>query len=305
MAVPMNSSDFRSVVEPILSEVFDGIYDQRDDEWQQVFSVKTGTPRNFHEEPVLYGMGAAPEIPDGSAVTYQSGGVLFIQRYVYKVYGLAYALTRVLVEDGDHIRLGKIMSEHLAQSMAETKETLTANVLNRATNASYPGGDGVALVSTSHPLASGTTSNRLTTDAALSQTSLEQLLIQIRNSVDNNGKRTKLIPKKIVCGPSLVFQAETLLKTALRVGTANNDINPVKSMGLLGAGQANIARLTSSTAWYIQTSAQTNGLKLMMRRKLDKGMEGDFDTDSMRYKATERYAVGFTDWRALYGTPGL
>ncbi len=197
------------------------------------------------------------------------------------------------------------MSEHLAQSMAETKETLCANVINRATNASYPGGDGVALVSTSHPLASGTTSNRLTTDAALSQTSLEQMLIQIRNSVDNNGKRTKLIPKKIVCGPSLVFQAETLLKTALRVGTANNDINPVKSMGLLGGGQANIARMTSSTAWYIQTSAQTNGLKLMMRRKLDKGMEGDFDTDSMRYKATERYAVGFTDWRALYGTPGL
>lgn len=306
MSVPMNSSSFRSVVEPILSEVFDGLYDQRDDEWKQVFDMKTGTPRNFHEEPVLYGMGAAPELPDGSAVTYAGGGVLFIQRYVYRVYGLAYALTRVLVEDGDHIRLGTIMSEHLAQSMAETKETLCANVMNRAFNASFPGGDAVALVSLTHPLApGGTYSNRLATDAALSQTSLEQMLIQVRNAVDNNGKRIKLIPKQIVCGPSLVFQAETLLKTSLRVGTANNDINPVKSMGLLGGGQANLARITSTTAWWIQTSAQKNGLKLMMRRKLDKGMEGDFDTDSMRYKATERYAVGFTDPRCLFGTPGL
>jgi hypothetical protein len=300
----MRSTDFRSVVEPILNEVFDGVYQQRADEWNMVFREQKGIPRNYHEEPVLYGFGAAPELPDGMAVTYQSGGVLFLQRYLYKVYGLAFSLTKVLVEDGDHIRIGQTYAKHLAQSLIETKETLGANILNRAFNASYPGGDGVALVANNHPIVNGTFSNLLTTPAALSQTSLEQLLIQIRNAVDNNGKRIRLTPKKIVTGPSNVFQAEVLLKSVLRTGTADNDINPVKSMGLLSEGQANLSRITSTTAWWIQTDAP-EGLKLLMRRPLEKSMEGDFETDSMRYKATERYVFGWTDPRGVFGTPGV
>lgn len=304
MATPMRSTDFRAVVEPILNEVFDGIYSQRADEWKQVFTESKGIARNYHEEAVQYGFGAAPELPDGQAVTYQSGGVLFIQRYLYKVYGLAFALTKVLVEDGDHIRIGQTYARHLAQSLIETKETLGANILNRAFNGSYVGGDGVSLVNTSHPIANGTFSNQLSTPANLSQTSLEQMLIQIRNAVDNNGKRIRLTPKKIVTGPSNVFQAEVLLKSALRAGTANNDINPVKSMGLLSDGQANLSRITSTTAWWVQTDAP-EGLKLAMRRGLEKSMEGDFETDSMRYKATERYAFGWTDPRGVYGTSGV
>ena len=304
MATPMRSTDFRSVVEPILNEVFDGVYDQRADEWKQVFKEQKGIPRNYHEEPVLYGFGAAPELPDGMAVSYQSGGVLFLQRYLYKVYGLAFSLTKVLVEDGDHIRIGQTYAKHLAQSLIETKETLAANVLNRAFNGSYTGGDGVSLIATNHPIVSGTFSNQLSTAANLSQTSLEQMLIQIRNAVDNNGKRIRLTPKKIVSGPSNIFQAEVLLKSALRAGTADNDINPVKSMGLLADGQANLSRITSSTAWWIQTDAP-EGLKLLMRRGLEKSMEGDFETDSMRYKATERYVLGWTDPRGLFGTSGV
>jgi hypothetical protein len=300
----MRSTDFRSIVEPILNEAFDGVYDQRADEWKQVFVQQQGIPRNYHEEPVLYGFGAAPELPDGMPVTYQAGGVLFLQRYVYKVYGLAFALTKVLVEDGDHIRIGQTYAKHLAQSLIETKETLCANVLNRAFTAGYNGGDGTTLVSTSHPISGGSFSNQLTTPAALSQTSLEQLLIQIRNAVDNNGKRIRLNPEKLVVSPSNVFQAEVLLKSVLRTGTADNDINPVKSMGLLAGGQANLSRLTSTTAWWVKTDAP-EGLKLMMRRGLEKSMEGDFETDSTRFKSTERYAVGFTDPRTVYGTAGL
>jgi hypothetical protein len=299
----MRSTDFRSVVEPILNEVFDGVYDQRADEWSMVFREQKGIPRNYHEEPVLYGFGAAPELPDGMAVSYQSGGVLFLQRYLYKVYGLAFSLTKVLVEDGDHIRIGQTYAKHLAQSLIETKETLGANILNRAFNAAYPGGDGVALVANNHPIVNGTFSNQLTTPAALSQTSLEQMLIQIRNAVDNNGKRIRLTPKKIVAGPSNVFQAEVLLKSVLRTGTADNDINPVKSMGLLSDGQANLSRITSTTAWWVQTDAP-EGLKLLMRRGLEKSMEGDFETDSMRYKKTMRFGSGWTEWRSLYGHAG-
>jgi len=304
MAAPMRSTDFRSIVEPILNEAFDGVYDQRSDEWSQVFTEQQGIPRNYHEEPVLYGFGAAPQLPDGSPVTYQQGGVLFLKRYVYNVYGLAFALTKVLVEDGDHIRIGQVYAKHLAQSLVETKETLAANVLNRAFNGAYPGGDGVALNANNHPIVNGTFSNLLSTAAALSQTSLEQMLIQIRQAVDNNGKKIRLQPMKIVVAPGNVFQAEVLLKSVLRAGNANNDINPIKSIGLLPEGAAVLSRLTSATAWWVQTDAP-EGMKLMMRRGLEKTMEGDFETDSMRYKATERYDIGFTDPRAMYGTQGV
>lgn len=303
-AVPMRSQDFRSIVEPILNEAFDGIYDQRKDEWKMVFDVRPGIKRAYHEEPVMYGFGAAPELPEGQPVTYSSGGVLFNKRYIYKVYGLAYALTKVLVEDGDHISIGQIYSRALAQSLIETKETLCANVLNRAFNGSFLGGDGVALNVTNHPIVGGTFSNLLTVPANLSQTSVEQLLIQIRNAVDNNGKRIRLTPQKLVLAPSNIMQGEVILKSTLRTGTANNDINPVKSGNYLTEGQANISRLTSTTAWWIKTDAP-EGMKMLTRRALDRSMEGDFETDSMRYKATERYEMGWTDPRALYGTPGV
>ena len=305
MAAPMRSTDFRSIVEPILNECFDGVYDQRADEWSRVFREQEGIPRNYHEEPVLYGFGAAPLLPDGTPVTYQQGGVLFLKRYVYSVYGLAFALTKVLVEDGDHIRIGQVYARHLAQSLIETKETLSANVLNNAfTGGATAGGDGVALNSASHPIVNGTASNLLTTAANLSQTSLEQMLIQIRQAVDNNGKKIRLVPRQLVVAPGNVFQAEVLLKSVLRAGNANNDINPIKSIGLLDEGAAVLSRLTSATAWWVQTDAP-EGMKLLMRRRLEKTMEGDFETDTMRYKATERYDVGFTDWRAMYGTPGI
>jgi hypothetical protein len=304
MAAPMRSTDFRSIVEPILNECFDGIYEQRKDEWSRVFREEQGIPRNYHEEPVLYGFGAAPQLPDGTPVSYQQGGVLFLQRYIYNVYGLAFALTKVLVEDGDHIRIGQVYAKHLAQSLIETKETLSANVLNRAFNSSYVGGDGVSLINTAHPIVNGSFSNQLTTAANLSQTSLEQMLIQIRQAVDNNGKKIRLVPRQLVVAPGNIFQAEVLLKSVLRAGTTNNDINPVKSIGLLDEGAAVLSRLTNANAWWVQTDAP-EGMKLLMRRALEKTMEGDFETDSMRYKATERYQVGWTDPRGMYGTAGV
>lgn len=302
-AAPMRSTDFRAVVEPILNKAFDGVYDLRQDEYKGVFTEENGIPRAYHEEPVLYGFGAAPELPDGMPVTYQQGGILFNKRYVYKVFGLAYGMTKVLVEDGDAVRLGATYAKHLAQSLIETKETKCANELNRAFNGAFVGGDGVALNVANHPIIGGTLSNLLATAAALSQTSLEQMLIQIRQSKDNNGKSIRLNPKKLVVSPGNIFQAEVLLKSVLRAGTNNNDINPVKSMGMLQADPAVLSRLTSPTAWWVTTNAP-EGLKVLMRRRLEKSMEGDFETDTMRYKATERYETGWTDWRAAFGTPG-
>lgn len=308
MAAPIRSTDLKAIVEPILNKVHDGVYDQRKGEWEEVFTQIKGTPRSYHEEPMLFGFSAAPEVPDGQAYPYQQAGTLFIQRYVYKVYGMAFAITRVLAEDGDHIRIGKIFSEHAAQSMIETEELLGANIINRAYNSSFPGGDGVSLINTAHPLYGGlTASNQLNSAAALSQTSLEQMMIQMRSAVDSTGRKIRVEPYKLVVSPSNVYQAEVLLKSMLRTGTTNNDINPVPALGLLKGGQANLCRLTSTTAWGILASRDTvkMGLQYVLRRALDKSMEGDFETDSARYKLGKRFTLGWTDWRAFWGTPGL
>ena len=308
MATPMRSSDFRSIVEPILNQAFDGVYDQRADEYKQVFTESNGIARAYHEEPMLYGMSSAPLMPDSNPVTYDAGGQLFVKRYTYDVYGLAFALTKVLVEDGDHIRIGSTFSKHLAQSMNETLETLCANHLNRVFNGSYVGGDGAALVVNNHAaalaVAAGdpSASNLLATSAALSQTSLEQMMIQIRQAEDPRKKKIRLTPKKLVVAPGNMLQAEVLLKSVLRAGTNNNDLNPIKSMGML-SDVAVLSRLTSATAWFVQTDAE-NGLQVKWRRKIEKSMEGDFETDSVRYKSTMRLGSGWTDWRAVFGTPG-
>lgn len=308
MATPMRSTDLRSVVAPILNQVFDGVYDQRANEYKKVFTEETGIARAYHEEPMLYGMSNAQLMPDGNPVTFDSGGQLFVKRYTYDQYGIAFALTKVLVEDGEHIRVGSVFSKHMAQSMVETEETVAANHLNRAFNASYTGGDGSALVVNNHAaalsVAAGdpSASNLLTTSAALSQTSLEQMLIQIRQAADPRGKKISLTPKKLIVAPANMLQAEVLLKSVLRAGTNNNDLNPVKSLGLLSEVVV-LSRLTSGTAWFVQTDAQ-NGMKFLWRRKVEKTMEGDWDTDSVRFKSTARFGSGWTDWRSVWGTPG-
>lgn len=298
----MRSEQFRSIVEPILNQSFDGIYNQRADEYKSVFTEADGIKRAYQEDVILYGLGAAPRLPDGQPVTYDEGGELYVQRYTYSVYGLAFALTRTLVEDGDHIRIGKIYSEHLAQSMSETIETETANHLNRAFNGSYLGGDGVSMVSAAHPVIGGTQSNLLTA-AALSQTSVEQALITIRQAADSRGKKIRVTPKQLIVHPSNQLQAEVILKTVQRTGSANNDVNPINSMKAL-KGSVDLSRLTSPTAWFVQTDAR-NGLKVLWRRRIEKSMEGDFETDSMRYKSTMRLASGWTEWRNIFGNAGV
>ena len=300
--VTMRSAQFRAVVEPILNQAFDGVYDQRADEYKQIFSEENGIARSYHEEAVLYGLGAAPVLPDGQPVTYDEGGQLYVKRYVYDVYGLAFALTQVLVEDGEHIRVGSTFSKHLAQSMSESLETITANHLNRAFNSSYKGGDGAELCSASHPSLVGNQSNLLTS-AALSQTSLEQGLIQIRQAADARGKKIRVTPKQLIVHPSNMMVAEVLLNSVLRSGTNNNDLNPIKSAGMV-KDSVTLSRLTSATGWFLQTDAR-DGLKVLWRRKLKKAMEGDFETDTIRYKSTMRLASGWTDWRAVFGNAGI
>ncbi len=303
MATPMISTAFKNEVSPILATAFDGVYDQRSDEYKQVFETRTSPyNRNQYLEPMLYGFQAAPEIPEGQPITYDVGGELWMAKYLFRRFGLAFALTNTLVEDGEAIGMGTVYSEHLAQSLIETKELRCANVLNRAFNSSYVGGDGVSLINSAHPIGNGGSfSNQLNVSAVLSQTSFEQMLIQIRNAVNNTNMPIHLKPKKLIVNPANMYVAITILKSVGRTGTANNDVNPIKYVGSLETDPVVLTRLTSTIAWYVKTDAP-RGLQVIQRTPLKKAMEGDFETDSMRYKASERYIEGWTDPRTLYGT---
>ncbi len=301
MATPMNSAQFRILVEPILSDHFDGVYDLRK-EFREVFTVKAGIQRAYQMEPVMFGLGSAPIMGEGGPVTYKSGGVVFNKTYVFRQYGIAFGMTKVLVEDGDHISMGRIYSEQMGQGMAETEETEAANVLSRAFNGSYLGGDGQPLCSASHPVVGGTQSNLLASPAVLSQTSLQSMLTQIDKAQDNDMKRVRVTARQLIVAPENKWQAEILTKSALVTGNANNDINPVVSTKALPDGWTVITRLTSPTAWWIKTDEKM-GLQFITRRMAQKSMEGDFETDTMRYKCTSRWDVSWTNWRTVYGTP--
>ena len=291
-------------LEPGLNALFGLEYNRYENQHEEIFTKET-SDRAFEEEVMLSGFGNAGVKPEGSAVTFDNAQETYTSRYQHETVALAFSITEEAIEDNLYDRLSSRYTKALARSMANTKQIKAANVLNRAFNSSYTGGDGKELCATDHPLATGGTfSNELATAADLNETSLEQSLIDIASFVDERGLKIAAQGRKLIIPKELQFTAERLMKSELRTGTADNDINPVKSMGLLGDGQANLSRITSNTAWWVQTDAP-EGLKLLMRRGLEKSMEGDFATDSMRYKATERYTVGWTDPRAVFGTPGV
>lgn len=301
----MNSAQFRDVVEPLLNDVFDGIYEELENEWKPVFKQENALARRWQEDPVLAGFNVAQEKDEGVSVTYDEGGEAYKVRFIHKVYALAFSLTEELMEDGDHISMGTLYSEHLARSMAEASEIVHVNIFNRATTAAYTGGDGKTLLATDHPLfGGGTFSNMLSTPANLSEASLEQLLIQIRNAVDERNKRISLRGRRLIVSPSDMFNAERILKSALRSGTGNNDTNAMKSMGMLPDGIHVLSRLSNTKFYGIQTNAP-RGFIHKKRAALKRTMEGDFPTGSMRYKSRERYSATWVDPRCFYGSQGV
>lgn len=304
MSSPMISTQFRTVVSPIISTVFDGLYDEYPLIYPMLFKVKDGTPRNQHIEPLLTGFGAAVEFGNGEPISYDQGQELFTANYLYQTFGLAFAITKEMQEDGDAINFAKLYAEHLARSMLFTEETNAANVYNRGFNSSYVGGDGVSLFNAAHPTLVGNQSNVLATPAALSQTSLEQILIQITQAKDSNGKPIKLKAQKLAIAPSNLMTAEVILKTVGRTGTANNDLNPIKSMGAIDTDAVNNVYFTSNTAWFVTTDAP-QGLQFLWRTRTDRQSSDDFETKSVKNSARARYKAYWTDFRGGFGTPGV
>ena len=289
-------------LEPGLNALFGLEYKNYANEHAAVFDTEN-SDRAFEEEVMLSGFANAGVKPEGSAVNYDAAQETFTARYTHETLALAFSITEEAIEDNLYDRLASRYTKALARSMANAKQVKAANVLNRAFNSSYTGGDGLELCSTAHVLVSGTEQNELSTAADLNETSLEQAMIDIAALTDERGLKIAAQGRKMIVPSALQFTAERLLKSVGRTGTADNDISAVVSMNVIPQGYVVNHYLTDTDAWFIKTDVP-NGLKHFVRAPIKTAMEGDFETGNVRYKARERYSFGWSDWRGVFGSPG-
>ena len=290
-------------LEPGLNALFGLEYNRYENEHAEIFAAEA-SDRAFEEEVMLTGFGSAPVKEEGSAVTFDQATESFTARYTHETIAMAFAITEEAIEDNLYDRLAARYTRALARSMANTKQVKAANVLNNAFNSSFAGGDGKELCATDHPIATGGTfRNELSTAADLSETSLEQSLIDIAAFVDERGLKIAMQGVKLIIPKELQFTAERILRSPQRVGTADNDINAMASMGMIPQGYRVNHYLTDTDAFFIMTDAP-NGMKMFVRSPIKTAIEGDFDTGNVRFKARERYSFGFSDPRGIFGSPG-
>ena len=288
---------------PGLNALFGLEYARYGEEHKEIFDIET-SERSFEEETKLSGFSAAPVKNEGSAIAYDNGQEVFTARYTHETIALGFSLTEEAIEDNLYDSLSARYTKALARAMSYTKQTKAAAILNNGFNSSYAGGDGQPLFSTAHPLVNGATnSNTPSTQVDLNETSLEAAVIQIAAWTDERGLLIAAKPKKLVIPPSLMFVATRLLETELRVGTSDNDINAIKNNGSIPEGYTVNHFLTDTNAWFLTTDVP-NGLKHFIRTPMSTGMDGDFDTGNVRYKARERYSFGWSDPLGMWGSSG-
>ena len=295
-------------LEPGLNALFGLEYARYENEHAEIFDNET-SDRAFEEEVMLSGFGSAPTKAESAGISFDTAVEAYTSRYTHETIALGFAITEEAIEDNLYDQLSSRYTKALARSMANTKQVKGADVLNTAfagagAAGTNPGGDGVSLINTQHPLAQGgLLSNRLATDADLNETSLEQSLIDIAAFVDERGLKIATQGRKLIIPKELQFTADRLMASALRTGTSDNDINAIRNMGMIPEGYVVNHFLTDTNAFFIKTDAP-NGLKMFTRTPLATNMEGDFDTGNVRYKARERYSFGFSDPRGIFGTSG-
>ena len=288
---------------PGLNALFGLEYAKYPDEHKEIYDTET-SERSFEEETKLSGFSAAPVKNEGSAIAFDNAQEAFSARYQHETIALGFSITEEAIEDNLYDSLSARYTKALARSMAYTKQIKAANVLNNGFNSDFPGGDGVELFSTAHPLVSGgVNSNEPATPADLNETSLEAAVIQIAQWTDERGLLIAAKPRKLIIPVELMFVATRLLETELRVGTADNDINALKNNGSIPGGYSVNHYLTDPNAWFLCTDVP-NGMKHFIRTPLSQSMDGDFDTGNVRYKSRERYSFGFSDPLGMFGSPG-
>ncbi len=290
-------------LEPGLNALFGLEYKRYENQHAEIYSTES-SDRAFEEEVMLSGFANAQVKAEGSGVSFDNAQETYTARYSHETVALAFAITEEAIEDNLYDRLSSRYTKALARSMANTKQVKSVNpLINGLPGGSFTSGDGVTLINTSHPTIAGTVSNTLATAADLNETSLEQSLIDIAAMTDERGLKIAARGLKMIIPSELQFTAERLMKSQGRVGTADNDVNAIASMGMIPQGYRVNNFLTDTDAFYIMTDVP-NGMKYFERSPIKTAMEGDFDTGNVRYKARERYSFGVSDFRGIFASPG-
>ena len=291
-------------LEPGLNALFGLEYKRYENQHAEIYNVES-SDRAFEEEVMLSGFGNAQVKPEGQGISYDDAQETFTARYTHETVALAFAITEEAIEDNLYDRLASRYTKALARSMANSKQVKAAAPLINGlpSTDSFDSGDGVSLFNTSHTTLGGSFANTLATQADLNETSLEQSLIDIGEMTDERGLLIAAKGVKMIVPPENQFNAERLMKSQGRTGTADNDINAVNSMGMIPQGYRVNNYLTDADSWYIITDVP-NGMKMFVRSPLSTAMEGDFDTGNVRYKARERYSFGVSDPRGIFGVEG-
>ena len=290
-------------LEPGLNALFGLEYKRYENQHAEIYTTES-SDRAFEEEVMLSGFAQAQVKPEGSGVAFDNAQETYTARYSHETVALAFSITEEAIEDNLYDRLASRYTKALARSMANTKQVKAVSpLINGLPSGSFNSGDGVSLFNTSHPTISGTVKNTLSTAADLNETSLEQSLIDIAALTDERGLKIAARGVKMIIPSELQFTAERLMKSQGRVGTADNDVNAIVSMGMIPQGYRVNNFLTDTDAFYIITDVP-NGMKYFERSPIKTAMEGDFDTGNVRYKARERYSFGVSDFRGIFASPG-
>lgn len=288
---------------PGLNALFGLEYGKYENEHSEIYETEN-SDRSFEEETKLSGFGAAPVKPEGQAISYDNAQESYTARYVHETVAMGFSITEEAMEDNLYDSLSARYTKALARGMAYTKQVKAASLLNNGFT-TFNSGDGVTLFSTSHPTVEGVSNaNRPSVAIDLNETALEDAVINIAAYVDERGLLIAARPRKLIVPPGLMFVATRLLQTELRTGTADNDLNALKSNGSIPEGYRVNHYLTDPDAWFITTDIP-NGMKHFVRTAMTTGMDGDFDTGNVRYKARERYSFGVSDPLGIYGSPGI
>ena len=290
-------------LEPGLNALFGLEYNRYENQHAEIYTTES-SDRAFEEEVMLSGFAQAQVKPEGSGVAFDNAQETYTARYSHETVALAFSITEEAIEDNLYDQLSSRYTKALARSMANTKQVKAVSPLsNGLPSGSFTSGDGVSLFNTAHPTIAGNVKNTLSTAADLNETSLEQSLIDIAALTDERGLKIAARGVKMIIPSELQFTAERLMKSAGRVGTADNDVNAIASMGMIPQGYRVNNFLTDTDAFYIITDVP-NGMKYFERSPIKTAMEGDFDTGNVRYKARERYSFGVSDFRGIFASPG-
>ena len=281
------------------------VYDEHPVEYTDLFDTDSST-QNYEDDVQLSGFGLVPVKGEAAGTTYDSETQGFTTRFTHVAYAMGYIVTKEELDDNLYEKISRNRAAALALSFRQTKENIGANIYNRAFTAGYVGGDGVTLGSTAHPNTNGGTfANRPSTDADLSEASLEDAVIAIMGMSNDRGLLISVMPNTLHIARQEVFNAQRILNSTYQPGNGNNDINVIKSGNYIPGGFKVNHYFTAPHAWFIRnTIPGKTGMKYYERAAVSFDQDNDFDTMNVKAKGYERYSFGWSDPRAVWAVNG-